>query len=135
MSFVIRGCIDQPITLRENKSTTTARYSQLSGSYIGYVCYPTFIQCFWVELPLELVGRHNTGFTFARPWASVSDLSLYPHTLHQPPDFVYNRIVARNPADRDRSCGSHKYSPTPARTAWYAPSASGQHDIVVNMAA
>ncbi len=30
ISFVIRGCIDQPITLRENRSTTTARYSQPS---------------------------------------------------------------------------------------------------------
>lgn len=28
MSFVIRDCIDQPIFLRENRSTTTARYSQ-----------------------------------------------------------------------------------------------------------
>lgn len=30
MSFVIRDCIDQPIILRENRSTTTARYSQPS---------------------------------------------------------------------------------------------------------
>lgn len=30
MSFVIRDCIDQPIILRENRSTTTARYNQPS---------------------------------------------------------------------------------------------------------
>lgn len=30
MSFVIRDCMDQPIILRENRSTTTARYSQPS---------------------------------------------------------------------------------------------------------
>lgn len=30
MSFVSRDCIDQPIILRENRSTTTARYSQPS---------------------------------------------------------------------------------------------------------
>ena len=64
-----------------------------SGHTVGYVRNPTFIRCFRVELPLELVGRHNTGFTFTRPWTSVSDLSLYPHTLHQPPDFVYTALL------------------------------------------
>jgi len=29
-SLVIRDCIDQPLTRRENRSTTTARYSQPS---------------------------------------------------------------------------------------------------------
>jgi hypothetical protein len=48
-----------------------------------------------LKLSLELVGRHNTGFTFTFtcPWASVSDLSLYPHTLRQPPDFVYTALL------------------------------------------
>ena len=79
------GCIDQPITLRENRSTTTTRYSSPSWAHVRY---PTFIQCFRVELPLEPVRRHDTGLSFACPWASVPDLSLYPGTLHQPPASV-----------------------------------------------
>ena len=58
------------------------------GSDVRYVRYPTFIRCFRVELPLESVGCHDTGFTFTRSWASIPNLSLYPGTLHQPPDPV-----------------------------------------------
>lgn len=89
ISFVIRGCIDQPITLRENRSTTTARYSQPSWVRMSsYVRYPTFIRYFRVELPLESVGCHDTDFAFTCSWASIPNLSLYPGSIHQPPDPV-----------------------------------------------
>lgn len=60
-----------------------------SGHTVSYVRYPTFIRCFRcfrVELSLEPVGCHDTGFTFTRSWASIPDMSLYLGTLHQPPD-------------------------------------------------
>ena len=59
-----------------------------SGHTVSYVRYPTFIRSFRVELSLEPVGCHDTDFTFTRSWASISDQSLYPGTLHQPPDPV-----------------------------------------------
>lgn len=36
---------------------------------------------------------------------------------------------------QDGSCGSHKRSPTPARTVLSAPSVSGPHDAAANMVA
>ncbi len=59
-----------------------------SGHTVSYVRYPTFIRSFRIELTLESVGCHNTGFIFMRSWASIPDQSLYPGTLHQPPDPV-----------------------------------------------
>ncbi len=54
--LVIRDCMDQPIILRENRSTTTARYSQPSWVLMGYVRYPTLIRSIRIELSLEPVG-------------------------------------------------------------------------------
>ena len=63
------------------------------GSYVSYVRYLTFIRCFRIELPLESVGYHDTGFPFTRSWASIHDLSLDPSTLHQPPDPVNSVLL------------------------------------------
>ncbi|WP_433587464.1 hypothetical protein [Providencia alcalifaciens] len=41
--------------------------------------------------------------------------------------------VALYPAGQDGSCGSHKRSPTPARTTLSVPSVSGPYDAVENM--
>ena len=68
-----------------------------SGHTVGYVRYPTLIRSIRIELSLEPVGRHDTGFTFTRSWAPVPDLSLYPDTLHQSPDSVHSALLPAIP--------------------------------------
>jgi hypothetical protein len=83
--------MDQPIILRENRSTTTARYSQPSWVLMGYVLTQAHqsirMNCRWSLL------RHDTGLAFTCPRASVSDLSLYSDTFHQSPDSVYSALL------------------------------------------
>ena len=66
-SLVMRLCIDQPTTLRENRSRTTARYNQpLVRLDVSNVGHPTFIRLVGNELPIELVGHdHVCGFHYA----------------------------------------------------------------------
>ena len=68
-----------------------------SGHTVGYVRYPTLIRCIRIELPLEPVGRHDTGLAFTCPRAPVSDLSLYPCTFHQSPDSVDSALLPAVP--------------------------------------
>ena len=63
------------------------------NSDISYVRYQTFIRCIWIELPLEPVGCNYIGLSFACPWVSVSDLNLYPSTLHQPLDPINSALL------------------------------------------
>lgn len=59
ISFVIRNCINQQINLHENRSTTTARYSQ-----------PSWVGCKLCPLPnihLMLTGWTDAGVCWV-PW-------------------------------------------------------------------
>ena len=57
----------------------------------------SFIRSTRIELSLEPVGRQDTGLGFACPRAPVSDLSLYPDTLHQSPDSVHSVLLPSVP--------------------------------------
>ena len=65
-----------------------------SGHTVGYVRHPTLIRCVRIELPLEPVGCHDTGFAFTCSWATVPNLSFYSGTLHQPPDPVHSALLS-----------------------------------------
>jgi len=72
-----------------------SNYADVYG-YKTFRCYqkyrcgllPAFLKSFSFSARVSVAGK-----SFPRPWTSVSDLSLYSHTLHQPPDFVYTALL------------------------------------------
>jgi len=68
-SLVICGFIDLPTTWRENKSSTTAKYSQPPYSDVGDVGDPNFVGLRDIELALQQIWRGKRWFAARFSWS------------------------------------------------------------------
>ena len=95
ISLVIRDCIDQPTTFRENRSNTTARYKPaFMCADMSDISHPRRIWRTRIKLPLQPVRDYNMGLPASMPWASITNLCPKPRCAHQSVDPRLTAVLA-----------------------------------------